>query len=67
MPEAWWQLRKLYSPVVAALTGRMVYCIEVCRVFDPQMPFNETPYLIDSLPGYVLDPDPAIGVFVWKP
>jgi len=42
MPEAWWQLRQLYEPVVRNLSFvNQVSCIEVVRSYDPAMGFPE--------------------------
>lgn len=40
MPDAWWQLEKLYRPVLQAWHPRAkVVCIEVTRTYDPAVPF----------------------------
>ena len=41
MPEAWWQLRKHYQPVLEAYTKVPVQCVEIVKDFDLQMPFPE--------------------------
>lgn len=40
--NAWWQLRKLYEPVVrvASRVERIAVCV-VCKSFDPAVPFPE--------------------------
>jgi len=51
MPEAWWQLVKLYRPVLEAYKPVPVVTVEVCRSYDPAQPFPEHVVLInpDSL------------------
>jgi len=41
--NAWWQLRKLYEPVVKALTNHShpVYVVEICKSGDPLISFPE--------------------------
>lgn len=40
MPDAWWQLEKLYKPVLSAWhpTAHVV-CVEVTKTYDPAVPF----------------------------
>lgn len=70
MPESWWQLRKLYQPVLNAWLprdGRPVQVLEICRVYDAGMPFPEKVNLIYDLESWLhADIDPSFGVFVWK-
>lgn len=77
-PEAWWQLEKLYRPVLEAFkrpaqhtsTGWQtwtIFCCEVCRSYDPVMPFPVKTRLIEDIEAYVRDPFPEFGVFVWRP
>lgn len=43
-PRAWWQLHKLYLPVIKAAFGSdWEFClVEICRTFDPATPFEGT-------------------------
>lgn len=67
MPEAWWQLRQLYEPVLRSFVpGAEIHLVEVCRSYDPAVPFPERVKLIDSIEEYVKDPFPEFGVFRWK-
>ncbi len=68
MPEAWWQLRRLYSPVLAAWGARPVQVIEVVRSYDPSMPFPEDVELVPNLHEWIGDPAkrPVFGVLEWK-
>ena len=69
MPEAWWQLRRLYEPVVRAyLPHSQVALLEVVRSYDPATPFPERPTVVYDLRQYVeVDAkDKSFGVFRWK-
>lgn len=67
MPEAWWQLRKLYQPAMEfKRPGKPCYVVEVCRSFDPAMPFPEQVELIQDLSEYKKSPKPSFGVYQWK-
>lgn len=37
--DAWWQLRKLYQPVLEKL--KPVRVVEICHIYDPATPFPE--------------------------
>lgn len=67
-PEAWWQLRRLYQPVLKEL-GRVrhVAVVEVTRSLDPMMPFPEPIHQIASLVEWVQGPPDTFGVLVWRP
>ena len=68
-PEAWWQLRKLYTPVMQAkIVGLPIQVIEVVRSYDPAMPFPELVSLVADLDSYLDDASfiPSFGVLVWK-
>lgn len=67
MPEAWWQLEKLYRPVVTALLPKCnVYTLEIVRSFDPSVPYPAPIELVDDLAAWLLAPTPTQGVFVWR-
>jgi hypothetical protein len=76
MPETWWQCAKLYKPVLEGLYEKPVFCVEIVKKFDPQMPFPVEVVMIEDLKSYVLltrtlgdDQDswpPQWGVFKWK-
>ena len=68
MPDAWWQLRKLYEPVLrAAGSEREFVLVEICRSFDPATPFPERFDLLDSLlPWAETAADGSFGVMKWK-
>lgn len=65
MPDAWWQLRRLYIPVVEAAVKRTVFPVEVVAQFDPTTPFPETFTLIEDIETYVEAPS-KFGVYPWK-
>lgn len=69
MAEAWWQLRRLYEPVVRAFAGTAkVALLEVCRSYDPHTPFPEQPALVYSAKQWFNSAaDKALGVYRWKP
>ena len=66
MPEAWWQCEKLYKPLLEALFGKPVFCVEIVKNYDPQMPFPSPITIIDELPRWVDDPGSQWGVFRWR-
>lgn len=37
--DSWWQLWKLYRPVVASFYGIEPICCEVCKFFDPRIEY----------------------------
>lgn len=66
MPEAWWQLRKLYQPVIETCSAPYpVHVLEIVKSFDPSMPFPEPVRLIDDLDAYLIAPFKEFGVFKW--
>jgi hypothetical protein len=68
MPEAWWQLRKLYEPVVRELSFvNATSCIEVTKSYDPSMGFPEEVLVCHSLSELVAAPAHCFKVFVWRP
>jgi len=68
MPEAWWQLRQLYEPVVRALNFvNRVACVEVVKSFDPGMGFPEPVQSYRDLQVLLAAPAPGFKVLIWKP
>lgn len=68
MSEAWWQLRKLYEPVVRAYTKTKVVLLEVCKSYDSAAPFPEEFTWVDDLNNFVATAkDGELGVMRWKP
>lgn len=66
MPEAWWQLERLYRPLLEHHSQFKVFCCEICRSYDPAMPFPAKTKLVTDLEAYVRDPFPEFGVLSWK-
>jgi hypothetical protein len=66
MPEAWWQLERLYIPVFEAMEPLARVCgLEVVKVYDPQMPWpGQYVYYNDF--NDALECDVRLGVFKWK-
>lgn len=70
MPEAWWQLRKLYEPVLRVYCPKdtRVLLLEICRVYDSSSPFPEEFRFLDSLNEWITSaPDADLAVLRWKP
>lgn len=68
MPEAWWQLRRLYEPVVRLLPFvNRVSCIEVVRSYDPAMGFPEPIKLCSDLETALEGKVAAFKVFQCRP
>lgn len=70
VPDAWWQLRRLYEPVVRrGLRPAALGLCTITRNFDPHIIFPEPLYLIagkleDWARGERFE---RIGVYTWKP
>ena len=65
--DAWWQLRRLYEPVVRKLFCPPFWSIALCEVvkwYDPAVKFPEPLRMVrdirDAVPG-------SIGLHIWKP
>ena len=63
--DAWWQLRKLYEPVLrVAKPAYEIFALCICRSYDPAISIPERVNLCDTfaevLPG-------CFNVMVWKP
>lgn len=67
MPEAWWQLKQLYAPVLRAYNPEIpVHCIEVVRSYDPAMPFPCPVTVIDDLAAWIKNPSIGFGVLICR-
>jgi hypothetical protein len=65
MPEAWWQLERLYAPLVRQMyPDKKVSCVEVCRSYDPAMQFPCEIVLIEDLKEWVARPRKEFGVWL---
>lgn len=66
MPEAWWQLRRLYQPVVASYFNLPTFCLEIVKSFDAAMPFPEQIKMVEDLLSYLAEPFPEFAVYIWR-
>lgn len=66
VPEAWWQLEKLYKVVLDGLYHRPVSLVEICRSYDPATPFPCEVEFIPDLESWVSVHRPAFGVYQWR-
>lgn len=63
-PDAWWQLRKLYLPVLRAAEGAATLIpLVICRSFDPALPKGEPVRLAEGPEDLVPD---AFNVLVLR-
>lgn len=60
---AWWQLNKLYAPLVMHLTRKPIYLCEIVHSFDPDVKWPTAPMLVTSLHKL---PRHTPGVIQWK-
>lgn len=69
MPEAWWQLERLYRPLLAAGSRLPTQVIEIVHTYDPQMPFPCPVTLVQDLLCWTRDESALVkfGVVVWRP
>lgn len=67
VPEAWWQLQRLYYPLVCRLwPAREVSLLEICRSFDPHVAFPVEVVRVDDLKNWVSEPRKEFGVLTWR-
>lgn len=65
-PDAWWQVRKLYQPVLQAMFPQSLWAFEVCEVvrwYDPATLFPERVVLAAEVGMQ----HPAFKVHIWRP
>ncbi len=62
--RAWWQLKKLYLPVVRKVFGNSweYRLLEICRWFDPAVPTPEPMPIVETV-----FPKPMLSVLVYVP
>lgn len=66
-PDSWWQLRRLYLPVLAAAfppPAWRISCLEIVRWLDPSVEYPEPILLVRSPHEHV---SPQIGVHILTP
>lgn len=66
VPESWWQLEKLYKQALGRLYQCPISLVEVCRSFDPAMPYPVPVTRILDLDDWVSQPRSDLGVYVWR-
>lgn len=66
VPEAWWQLEKLYKLVLDGLYHRPISLVEICRSYDPATPFPVPVELVPDLETWVSRHQSTFGVHVWR-
>lgn len=67
MPEAWWQLRKLYEPVVKILFPTTpTHVLEIVKTFDAAMPFPEEVDVVGNPENFLYIPNEKFGVSIWR-
>lgn len=67
--DAWYQLKHLYAPVIqAAYQPEEIYFINICRSFDPSIPFPETPNHLSEISEAAICAGEArkLSVYTWK-
>lgn len=65
--DAWWQLRKLYQPVISFLFPETLWKVGICEVvkwFDPATVFPEEVRMTKDI---AFTDSKAFGVHIWKP
>ncbi len=66
-PLAWWQLRKLYQPIVEEALERPTRVVEICNLYDSQLSLPEPAYLLQSFDDLTALREDAFYVLPWKP
>lgn len=63
--RAWWQLNRLYAPLLAQLVnpGTAIHTVEICRSYDPEIRFPGPFSVAKSL--HKLQPN-VTGIIQWK-
>lgn len=68
--EAWWQMRKLYEPLLRAMFPAELWRIntlEVVKWFDPLVDYPEQLYMLKELEDHLSIPSDQTGLHIWKP
>lgn len=65
--EAWWQLRHLYVPVIAALFPPTVWTLKVCEIVRWYDPATVYPERVALVPNVLAVGDKDFGVHIWRP
>lgn len=65
--DAWYQLRKLYLPVVQkAYPGYAINLVEVCKGFDPSIRLQGEVQLVEDLDSFTSEARIAFGIYLWS-
>jgi hypothetical protein len=65
--DAWYQLRKLYLPVVQkAYPGAEINLCEICREYDPSIRLAGDVTFVENLNHFVARRSPAFGIYIWS-
>ena len=62
--DAWWQLRRMYLPVLRLVYAQELRPLVICRSYDPAVQISEPVRLCDGTQDCTAD---AFNVFVWRP
>lgn len=68
--DAWWQMRRLYEPVLRTLFPPHLWsisCLEVVKWYDPSVLFPEPTRLVSSISSAQHLPHGTTGIHIWKP
>lgn len=60
---AWWQLNRLYLPLLSHVLRGPIVAVEICRSYDPEISFPHAHELVTSLHKV---PVGVTGILVWK-
>lgn len=60
---AWWQLNKLYLPLLRCILRGPIVCVEICRSYDPSVLFPSVHRVVESLHRVTSN---ETGVLVWR-
>ena len=65
--DAWYQLRKLYRPIVAkAYPGHAINLCEVCKWYDPSIKLIGETEIVDNLWDWTNKPQTGFGIYIWS-
>ena len=62
--DAWFQLRKLYSPVLQKVFSRPVRMMEICKVYEPGVVFPERILILKDVREFLTSKE-EMGVLLW--
>jgi hypothetical protein len=68
--DAWWQLRKLYQPVLESMFPPQLWefrVLEVVKWFDPLVRWPEDIVRIERISAQMKIPQYSTGLHIWKP